>query len=305
MLLAVVWLIAGPPQARAQNDTKSVQFTLASVNVENLFDIYDDPYTEDETSHPKSRAGMAALGESIRQLDADFIGIQEIEREGILRRFITWYLPESTYTRTWVNRHPGRRGINVGFMSRAAVESWTVYRYKTLDVPDDDRTWTFARDLLAAHVRPDGGPTIHVLIAHFKSKRDSKNDPQSRHWRLAEARGVREIVLDFRERDPQAMYALIGDLNDTPESATITTLLEPGADGEPVLIDAHADVPADERVTYLREPYRSTIDYILVSPALAEHIVPGSAKVTDMELIGSDHAPLSVTFDLPVTDESQ
>ena len=59
-----------------------------------------------------------------------------------------------------------------------------------------------------------------------------------------------------------------------------------------------ADVPESNRITYLREPYRSQIDYILVSPALRERLVPGSAYVLsdDKLLAGSDHAPVSATF---------
>ncbi len=97
---------------------------------------------------------------------------------------------------------------------------------------------------------------------------------------------------------------MMGDFNDTPGSPTLEALLDgpTGAAPKPPagLFDLHAGLPADERITYLKVPYRDTIDYILASSALKERMVLDSARVIqDGSLLGgSDHAPVTAKFDL-------
>jgi exonuclease III len=53
-----------------------------------------------------------------------------------------------------------------------------------------------------------------------------------------------------------------------------------------------------QRVTYNQEPYREMIDFILVSPGMAERYVAGSYEIRDGSLqeSGSDHNPVYCRF---------
>jgi len=281
---------------------RTVSLTLGAHNVENYFDAFEDPYTFDETADPKDRDEIAQLARVWKQLDADFIGVQEIENVGTLQRFTERYLPEAGYDYVWTNYMVFTRGIVSGFVSRVPVGPIRVWKFQRLTVPGDERTWTFARDLVSVELRPAADVTVEVFIVHLKSKRTVDKYPddiKSAKWRLAEALQLRRILDARLEADPGALIAVIGDFNDTPESEPIQALLGKGPTGKTALVDAHAAMPDAQRITYLREPYRSTIDYIMLSPALAKHLDASAAKVINQGDVGSDHAAIAVTLKLP------
>lgn len=341
--LAVLIFLAGcRDESTVTPPEYTVQVTLGGYNVENWFDLFDDPYLSDESTRPTPLHTIAAQARMIRNLEVDFLGLVEIENEGLLIEFNRYVLNDRsdgmawTYTDdrssypvaggetssplasqpdviypdkdgyfgyTFVNRREGGRGINNGFLSQIPVESVTQYRFDLLSLPGESRTWAYARHIVHARLKPAHDVTLHVFVVHFKSKRDSRDDPNSNRWRLAEAAGLRARFSEILARDPGAYIALVGDVNDTPGSAVHRMLTEPGNDGV-AMIDVHADLPESQRITYLREPYRSQIDYVLVSPAMAKHLVPDSARVV---YVGdgaspSDHAPILASFALPTSD---
>lgn len=290
ILIAVMMLCLCIVSAATTGRAHAEKVTLGSFNLENFFDVWDDPYTQD--GDPKPAPKIKPMGLAVANMDADILGVCEVENGHVLQRLVDDHAPHANYQHIFTQPTNSNRGIHLGFMSRFPVESVTSYRFNTLKLPNDSREWTIARDLLHATFRV-GEHRLHVFMAHFKSKRDSRGDKQSASWRLAEAVFTRKIVDDLLQADPQAMIAVMGDLNDTLESPTLRALL---ADAR--LIDAHHDKPKT-MATYLREPYRSKIDYILVSPALAKHQT-ASGIVTDPKMLkGSDHAPITASFDLP------
>ena len=153
---------------------------------------------------------------------------------------------------------------------------------------------------MRVRVQVTASQPLDLFVVHLKSRFNSHEDPNSSTWRLAEATAVRHLVDQVLRDDPEAWVAVLGDMNDAPDSATLSALRLEGADDALPLADLHADLEPSERITYLRAPYQSTIDYILASPALAARLVPGSARVlSDPALVdGSDHAPVYATFSL-------
>lgn len=284
--------------ADATGRTHTVHVKLAAQNMENFFDSFDDAYTWDEDAWPKPRRQTEPLGNHLKAMDPDFIACEEIENVGILTRFRDWNFPEAGYDYIWTNYMQGQRGINNGFISRIPVGAIMLRKFTTLTLPGESKKWFYARDMISVVLEPASDVSMTVYVAHLKSKRDSEGDPHSDKWRLAEATGLARLVRQQMDADPGAYIVVTGDLNDTPDSAPIKTLLSAG------LIDPHASIPAEDRITYLRKPYRSNIDYMLVSPALAKHIAPGSAAIVGKttEETGSDHAAVTVSFDLPTAD---
>ncbi|MBI1375315.1 MAG: hypothetical protein GC159_21565 [Phycisphaera sp.] len=283
---------------RAATAQHTVEVKFGAQNVENFFDVFDDPYNRDESAEPKPVPAINALGKQMRAVDADFFGVEELESLGLLARFRDWQFKDRGYDYIWANQMRAQRGINVGCLSRVPMGAVHIWRYAKLTVPGDDRTWSFARDMAAVDIMPADDLKITVFMVHLKSKRNGTNDIQSNKWRLAEALGLRRLAKEILDHDPDALVVAMGDFNDTPDSPPIQALTST-ADGGPVFVDPHAGIPADQRISYLKEPYRSNIDYILLSPALAKHVVEGTAVIGHGELEGSDHAPVTVTVKLP------
>ncbi|WP_432799985.1 endonuclease/exonuclease/phosphatase family protein [Poriferisphaera sp. WC338] len=289
MFLAVMTMLIGARVLQAE------ELRVAVYNVENMFDVFDDPYMEDEGTDVKSREEIVQLAKAIRFLDADVVGFAEVENEHVLRAMVQEFLPDMGYDYIACPMTNSGRGISLGLISRKPIVKATSYRWQTFTLPGAKRTWKFARDLTHITVQATKEKVMDVFVVHFKSKRDSAGDKQSANWRLAEATQARKIINQIYDNDPDAWVVMTGDLNDTPESPVLKTLTQDGG-----LVDMHTHLPEEQRITYLNLPHRSRIDYILASPALAKKADKDSAVIVhDKEIIaGSDHAPLAVTFDL-------
>lgn len=278
-------------------------FTVATYNVQNMFDTFDDPYTLDEERPTKSPKKIKQITKVIRQLNADMVALQEVENEGLLRRVIDEFLGDMRYRYVVVQPTNSRYGLNLGLISRKPILRVTSHRLLDLPIPKRRR---FARDLMHAQIQVTNKKTLELFVAHFKSRYDSTGDPRSNRWRLAEALATHRITRQTLADNPTTAWGLmIGDLNAIPGSPTLECLLQPWPGGEPMWVDMHANLADSRRVTFLHKPYRGTVDYILASGGLAKRAVPNSARVlTDRTLLaGSDHAPVVVTFDLGLSEQ--
>ncbi|MFW5681559.1 MAG: endonuclease/exonuclease/phosphatase family protein [Phycisphaeraceae bacterium] len=289
--LCLVLLVALLPAValQAQDD----RLRLVAYNMENFFDVFDDPYTADDSTEVKPRDEIESIAAVLRELDADVVAISEVENRGVLQAVVNEFLGDMGYRHVAVNPTNDGRGINLGVISRHPIDAITSYRFRELELPGEERTWRFARDLLRVTIELPGEKKLEVFTVHFKSKRDSAGDPDSAKWRLAEATETAEIVGNVMKLHPDRWVALAGDFNDTPDSPPIRALTQD------LLIDAHAKLRPDKRITYLREPYRSTIDYILVNPPMGQAMTTAVIPTNERLLAGSDHAPVVADFQLP------
>lgn len=274
--------------------------TVAAYNIENLFDVFDDPYTPDEGTRVKPRKELEQAATLIKKLDADLIAFEEVENEGVIRAFVKEFLPDAGYKHVAAAASNDGRGIRTAVASRLPIRSITSYRFLELTLPGEDTTWRFARDLMHVQIEVGKDKVLHAFVVHLKSKRGEKENPDGAKWRLAEAVKARQIIDDISVRDG-AWTLIMGDFNDTPDSPPMKALTDrTGAKPAAGLHDVHASIPADKRITYLPQRYRGTIDYILVNPALHERLVKDSAQtISDESLLGgSDHAPIVAKFDV-------
>ncbi len=278
------------------------RLTVATYNVQNLLDVFDDPYTLDEKSPVKPREKIEKLAKVIRSLDADVIAVQEVEHEGLLRVLVHDLLGGMGYGYTAVEPTNSYHGANLGVISRLPILSLTSHRQLDLELPGETRVWRFARDLLRVRVKVTDERSLDLFIVHFKHG----DDARSKQWREAEARATKRIVSRAMRGDPGAWMLVVGDFNDTPGSQILHSFLQPPDGLAGWLTDLHAGLKRSKRTTFLAPPRRGqTIDYILASPALVEGFVSGSGKAAfdPASLTGSDHAPVVATFRIADTPQ--
>lgn len=270
--------------------------TVATYNVLNFFDDYDDPYHTDEGTRAKPEEQLRALAESIRALDADVLALQEVENRGYLERFVAAYLDDLDYRHVVCFEGNDRRGIDCAVLSRFPVGPVTSYRHQRFPDGKGRETW-FRRDLLRAQIEPPGCPAFDIFVVHFKSKRGG---PQAtERFRLGEARQARKILDGILKRDSAALFLICGDFNDTWDSAPLRALRGEGATA---LRDFLADLPRGSE-TFNRRP-GGMIDFVLSSPMLARYYVAKSYRVVpgSVETSGSDHNPVLVQFNMKSID---
>ncbi|NTV00888.1 MAG: hypothetical protein HGA55_07195, partial [Methanoregulaceae archaeon] len=215
----------------------------------------------------RTLAAEAIIGDLGRY--PDILCLQEVESLPALRRFNEDYLRAAYSSAFLVESHDTRR-IHTGVLSKRPLRRIRSH----LDIPDRRGTFLFSRDCLEIDIKVDTGQgeTLTLLINHFKSGLESEAHvlKEAASLRERQAEGVVEIL---RERFPgpafdTALFAVIGDLNDDPDSEVLRPLTR-----ESGLVDALERI-TDQRArwTYWLRKKNSVFPYdqILLSPRLDE-----------------------------------
>jgi len=279
-----------PAQPRREVGT---ELTIATYNILNLFDDQDDPYHADEGTRSKPREQLERVAQVLRKIDADVVALQEVENRWYLERFLEVFLPELGYE---VVHFEGNdlRGIDVCLLSRVPIGP--VHSYRHLRFPDaSGKTRRFSRDVVAVELQPEGAAPLEVWVLHLKSNYGGR--PHAEPVRLGEAQQIRRMLDERFRRDPKARIVVLGDFNDTWESASTQALVGSG----PFALQCFAEsLPPEQQITYNRAPHLSMIDFILCSPKLAQSYVKGSYRVWpgSVDAQGSDHNPVAARFRL-------
>ena len=285
-----------PEPTRASNT-----WTLATYNVQDLFDAVDDPKAADERpTENQLRNKLTRLGRMLQVLDADIVGLMEVETLGVLQRLNTEALGALGYSQVILREgNDPERGIDVALLSRLPVVQVVSHADEVWPEGGGPARRLFSRDCLECHVTLPSGETLVVLVNHFKSKRGGGDEGNA--LRTAQAVRVREIADGLLATHP--LTAIVGDLNDTADSPALVSLLR-----DKTWADLIAqDVPEASRYSFLYMGQPERIDYVLASPALRQQFVPNSALIPHdlWARRASDHSPLRVTFgDAPGYAES-
>jgi endonuclease/exonuclease/phosphatase family metal-dependent hydrolase len=209
----------------------------------------------------------------IRDLKADVLGVVEAESRPTLEMFSSAMLravPDGKpYERCMLVEGNDLRGIDVGLLWRKAFEL-TDIRTHVFDT--DDHGVIFSRDCCEYHLKAPNGSTVVVMINHFKSKGYSTpDDLAGAKKRTRQAKRVAAIYNRLLD-DGLDQIAVLGDLNDTPDSQPLTALIQ---DTDLKDISEHDDFDWQNRHGTYGSSNTDKIDYILLSPTLYQKVVKG------------------------------
>ncbi|HEY9899788.1 MAG TPA: endonuclease/exonuclease/phosphatase family protein [Pantanalinema sp.] len=283
----------GKATAESADLAPAGKFTLATYNVENLFDG-SNTVLDPKTSPAKSHEDKQALASAMRELNADVVGLVEVESKATLRNFRDAYLADMGYKHMALVEGNDGRGIDVAVLSRFPITHIKSHKNAEFGVPGAPTPQQLSRDLLQVQIKPGKGYSFTVFMTHLKAH---AGGAQADAKRKAEAMEIRRILRDFEGQNPRANYALMGDFNDQPTTETLKVFLE-GRDRDPSLYDALSELGVSA-FTYHPAKYRGRIDYILLSQGIKQEYVPNSATILDTPDAqqASDHLPAKVTID--------
>jgi predicted extracellular nuclease len=282
-----------PPTPVSRRSGDSGDTVITTFNVENLFDLEDDPDKDEGNSTPtpdeleiKLKKLTAAIREELRL--PDIVLVQEVENTAILSELGDRInrMSRTSYVATSRGSSDGR-GIEVGFLwDRDRVELLESY---LLSGPDVERAFgrsspSPGREPLVGVFRIRG-KRVTVVGNHFKSKGGDDplfgvNHPPTRKTeiqRKAQARVVRDFVSSLLEAEPDSLIVVAGDLNDFPFGEPgegpdhPLAILEGGDEDAPltnlILRESEADA-----YTFIYQGNSQILDHILVSQALLGHV---------------------------------
>lgn len=275
-----------------------MEVRLGNFNVENLFSRYSilnlDPATREKLEeeefktlsmtkktrkgqewHQLKREPIAGVAQQntakvIDVVDADIICLQEVEDLPTLRNFADQILGpiqkdngHKLYSYFMLVDGNDIRGIDVAIMSRYPFGKIQTHMYE-----QDETGWPlFSRDSLEVEILLRG-EKLHFFIQHFKSQISRSGDKNGIKKRTRQAKRVAKIVQERIAEDRDGYYIVAGDLNDTPDSNSLRSLLASRLN----FYNAINELPSDERWTYIHGRKKQQFDYLLVSPNLKTKI---------------------------------
>ena len=249
----------------------------------------------------------------LRDVRADIVGVIEAESRFALKRFADAGVVEDgrpRYPHVMVVDGNDERGIDVGVLAAAGYPLIAQQSH----VDDVDHVGrVFSRDCAEYHFRTPAGARVAILVNHFKSKGYGgkiASDAIRRRQAVRVAGIYRGLVASGVEH-----VAVVGDLNDTPDSDPLAPLLT-GTDLRD--ISAHPAFEDGGRPgTYGYCTARNKLDYVLLSPSLFAVARAGGIyrrgvwggkrgtlwpiyeTMTAAVHAGSDHAAIYADVDLP------
>ncbi|MFN4208442.1 MAG: endonuclease/exonuclease/phosphatase family protein [Agrobacterium albertimagni] len=264
---------------------------------------------------PINEHAMRNTARVIRDLKADVLGVVEAESRPVLKAFSDEILASvggTPFRHVMLIDGNDERGIDVGLMSGPQFPIGRMRSHVDDRLSDGSDRITFSRDCPEFELTTPAGNRLLVMVNHFKSKGfGGKADSDRR--RKAQAARVADIVKE-RIAEGWDYVAVIGDLNDTPDSDPLSPLLKHGG-----MTDAFTHPTFDDggyKGTYGLCNPGNKIDYLLLSPKLIDKVEKGGVIRTGMwpgsrpkrwdtydELkrpqdAASDHAALWVDLDM-------
>lgn len=215
-------------------------YKVVFYNLENLFDIYDDPETHDEEFTPESvkqwneikyqkkLTNMERVLFDIAAINKDYpvvIGVSEIENRTVLEDLISQPKLKGANYRICHYDSPDARGVDVAFLYRADVFKLEGSDNIKLNVPELPNFRT--RDLVVMWGNIEGEP-FYFLVSHWPSRLGGKEASQFK--RDACAKQIREIKDSLLKENPATKVVVMGDFNDDATDASLVKVM--GAKGK-------------------------------------------------------------------------
>jgi endonuclease/exonuclease/phosphatase family metal-dependent hydrolase len=214
-------------------------------------------------TEPVNELAMRHTAMVMRDLKVDVLGVIEAENRIVLKEFSALLLKQvqaTPFAHVMVIDGNDERGIDVGLLTTTghpieAIRSHVDARDATGEI--------FSRDCAEYMVATSSGEQLLVLVNHFKSK-GFGTASESNAKRLRQATRVAEIYKQ-RRADGVDHVVVLGDLNDTPDSAP----LKPLKDTDLRDVSTHPSFQGDGREgTFANGTKGTKIDYVLLSPKL-------------------------------------
>ena len=242
-LLTLFLLLGVSGFAQKQN------YVIGFYNVENLFDIYDDPVTDDAEFLPEGRnkwtqpkyekklANIARVINAMRDENGVYhtlLGVSEIENRLVLEDLVS--LPELAGANYQIVHYdsPDARGVDVALLYRpdqfTYLDSESIpFTFEgsgiefTLD--EEEQAAFKTRDILMVHGQIDG-EDIAVYVAHLPSRVGGKGAD----LRPRGAEIIYNHVRQLKQEIPGIKVVVMGDMNDNPTDESMVVWMHSKAE---------------------------------------------------------------------------
>lgn len=204
-------------------------------NVENLFDTYNDKFTNDDEFTPTGRMNwsmeryekkLTSIFKVISGAGAwrppEIIGLCEVENKKVLVDLIT-QTPLNKYPYQIVHHEsPDLRGIDVAFLYRTDKLKLLKNEPIGIDFPKKYKNLKTRNILMASFLA--GADTLYVFANHWPSRRSG--ELESEFFRIFVAQTLKTEINALLHSNPRAKIIILGDFNDEPQDKSLKEGLE-------------------------------------------------------------------------------
>jgi predicted extracellular nuclease len=240
----------------------SATLSVATYDLQGLFDAEDDPGKDDEVpTADQYAAGLARRAASIaRYLGLpDVIGVQEAEKVEVLQDLAAQpaLLPASYRPVLVEGTDP--QGLDVGLLYNAQ-RLW-------LRSSEARPGAMFTRPPLVVRLEAlDNHERLTVIVNHLQS---ATSDPSAdEQVRIAQADAVRALADEMKAAEPEVPVVVLGNLNAFEDSAPLQHLTASGRLADPMSLAA-----GERAYTFASQGLCQMVDHILVDAALGPRVV--------------------------------
>ena len=279
---------------------------VATYNVE----TYLDQPTASRT-RVKSPEAKAKIREAIRALNPDVLALEEMGGTNELLELRAALKRDGVEFPFWEHVRSFDTNIHVAILSKLPIVARRPHTNELFLL--DGKRFQVKRGFAEVDIQAATNFTFTLFAAHLKSHLATPEADEAEE-RLGEAKVLRGLIDARLAKNPEAKLVILGDFNDTKDSAPIRQIIGRGqtklfdtrpaerngdtAPGEPPYFE-----PRNVAWTYFygKTDSYSRIDYILLSPALKKNCQPGETYIPAIPNWGvaSDHRPLVAAFSMP------
>ncbi|WP_117208025.1 endonuclease/exonuclease/phosphatase family protein [Allorhizocola rhizosphaerae] len=236
-------------------------------------------------TEPVDEIATRMTAQVIKDVRADVLCVVEAESRPSLARFNDELL-RGRYPHAMLIDGNDLRGIDVGIMCAEGIDIRWMRSHVDVPDPANAKRRLFSRDCPVFSLRLPSGDDLFVMVNHLKSQSFIGGDPDPLRTRQADQ--VLKIYKQMRKEGAK-FVAVVGDLNKGPDRdhpelppPTLEALLGPKSP----LTDAYRlpkftgvfdpkDLKRERPGTFQSCTLRNRLDYILLSPELADRVVDG------------------------------
>ena len=212
---------------------KDILFTFAFYNVENLFDLTDDPDKNDEDFLPNSdrkwdkekyKLKLNNLAQAISKIGDDngpeVLGLCEVENKEVLEDLVKQKAIKKSKYQIVHHESPDHRGIDNALIYKKGFFEFKASQTFEVDFPDEEDYTSRAILLVTGNIE---GEEVNFIVNHFPSRRGGLQASEPR--RIQAAKKLREITESILNTNPNAKIVIMGDFNDEPSNKSIKEIL--------------------------------------------------------------------------------
>lgn len=213
---------------------KKRNLTIAFYNVENLFDLEDEPGKEDEEFTPESKKKwnkerydkkLNDLSKVLSSINKDelpeIIGLCEVENQKVLDDLVkSDELAKGKYKIVHFES-PDFRGIDCALIYRP--DEFKVKKSEAINVSFKDEPDNSTRDILYVKGKTRNFEELHIFVNHWPSRIGGVEKTESKRVEVASI--LKNKIDSIQAKKSSSKIIVMGDMNDEPSNTSLNNIL--------------------------------------------------------------------------------